>query len=120
MLGPRARQLCLWVSQGLGTKQVRSLAPRSQTHSLALRGFGCVQQGHTLHRHRSAIISGSSLLFGDGKEHRNKRSSLKYKKKVKEASHESAAFTSNVIVSLCQYTRDTLCTSLSHSQRSKK
>lgn len=35
VLGPGARQLCLWVSEGLGTTQVRSLETRTQPHSLA-------------------------------------------------------------------------------------
>lgn len=47
---PRAGQLCLWVSQGLGTTQVRSAETRTQPHSLAPHGEVCVYrdtQGYT-------------------------------------------------------------------------
>lgn len=72
--GPRAGQLCVWVSQGLGTIQVRSLETRAQPHSLAPHGEACIYRD-TPPTQRCNCFRDDSLLSGDKKENNNKESS---------------------------------------------
>lgn len=58
-LGLGARRLCLWVSQGLGTTQVRS--QETGPHGLTPHGEVCINRErdtHTLHLHRAATVLG--------------------------------------------------------------
>lgn len=94
--GPRAGQLCVWVSQGLGTTQVRSLETREQPHSLAPHGEACIYRD-TPPKQRCNCFRDESVLSGDKKENNNKESSTKYRKRKLMRLWPSSA------LSMCRY-----------------
>lgn len=71
VLGPRAGQLCLWVSQRLGTTQVRSLETRTQPHSLVPHGEVCIYRD-TSPTQSCYCFMDESVLSGDRKDDNNK------------------------------------------------